>query len=195
MSARAPRPCTWGARWRKSQRWNARAGGASCRSGCSCSSPSRRRSTRTGRPPANMWGGRTRTFPTAGPGDATAAVEAQIERFAPGFGDVVLARCARGPRELERDNPNLVGDDINGGAQDLAQLFSHPAGLLDPYATPVPGLFLCSSSPPPGGGVHGMCGWHAARSALRRVFGRRLPRRPERLNTARAKLLGHGGCP
>ena len=87
-------------------------------------------------------------------GDATAAVEAQIERFAPGFGDVVLARCARGPRELERDNPNLVGGDINGGAQDLAQLFSHPAGLLDPYETPVPGLFLCSSStpPPPRGG-------------------------------------------
>ena len=129
-------------------------------------------------PPGRHVGWAYAHVPHGWSGDATAAVEAQIERFAPEFGDVLLARCARGPRELERDNPNLVGGDINGGAQDLAQLFSRPAGLLDPYTTPVPGLFLCSSSTPPGGGVHGMCGWHAARSALRRVFGRRLPRRP-----------------
>jgi phytoene dehydrogenase-like protein len=108
-------------------------------------------------------------------GDATPRLEAQIERFAPGFRDLVLARSVRGPGELERDNPNLVGGDINGGAQDLAQLFTRPAGFLDPYFTGTPGLFLCSSSTPPGGGVHGMCGWHAARSALRRVFGMSVP--------------------
>ena len=111
--------------------------------------------------------------PHGWPGDATDAVEAQLERFAPGFKDLILHKVARGPRALERDNPNLVGGDINGGAQDLRQLFARPTGLLDPYATPVEGLFLCSSSTPPGGGVHGMCGWHAARSALRKIFGRR----------------------
>jgi phytoene dehydrogenase-like protein len=111
--------------------------------------------------------------PHGWPGDATDVVEAQIERFAPGFKDLVLERVARGPRALERDNPNLVGGDINGGALDLRQLFARPTGLFDPYATPVEGLFLCSSSTPPGGGVHGMCGWHAARSVLRKVFGRR----------------------
>jgi phytoene dehydrogenase-like protein len=111
-------------------------------------------------------------------GDETARLEAQIERFAPGFRDLVLARSSRGPAELERDNPNLIGGDIGGGAQTLAQLFARPTGLLDPYATPVPGLFLCSASTPPGGGVHGMSGWHAARSALRRVFGRRVPYLP-----------------
>jgi phytoene dehydrogenase-like protein len=110
--------------------------------------------------------------------DATAALEAQIERFAPGFGDLVLARSSRGPADLERGNANLVGGDINGGAQDLAQLFARPARSLDPYFTGSPGLFLCSSSTPPGGGVHGMCGWHAARSALRRVFGIRAPWQP-----------------
>jgi phytoene dehydrogenase-like protein len=111
-------------------------------------------------------------------GDTTDALEAQIERFAPGFRDLVLARRARGPAELERGNPNLVGGDINGGAQDLAQLFTRPAGIFDPYFTGAPGLFVCSSSTPPGGGVHGMCGWHAARSALRRVFGVATPRLP-----------------
>jgi phytoene dehydrogenase-like protein len=111
-------------------------------------------------------------------GDATDRLEAQIERFAPGFRDLVLARAVRGPRELERGNANLVGGDINGGAQDLAQLFSRPAGLWDPYFTGTPGLFLCSSSTPPGGGVHGMCGWHAARSALRRVFRMSVPYLP-----------------
>jgi phytoene dehydrogenase-like protein len=110
--------------------------------------------------------------PHGWPGDATDVVEAQIERFAPGFKDLILEKIARGPHALERDNPNLVGGDINGGALDLRQLFARPTGLLDPYTTPVEGLFLCSSSTPPGGGVHGMCGWHAARSVLRKVFGR-----------------------
>ena len=123
-------------------------------------------------PPGRHIGWAYGHVPHAWAGDATQAIEAQIERFAPGFTDVVLARRSRGPEALERDNPNLVGGDINGGAQDLRQLFSRPAGILDPYATPVDGLFLCSSSTPPGGGVHGMCGWHAARTALRRVFDR-----------------------
>jgi phytoene dehydrogenase-like protein len=102
--------------------------------------------------------------------DMTARLEAQIERFAPGFRDRILARCARGPGELERDNPNLVGGDIAGGVQDLGQLFTRPVMRLVPYATPVRGLYICSSSTPPGGGVHGMCGFHAARAAIRAGF-------------------------
>jgi phytoene dehydrogenase-like protein len=98
--------------------------------------------------------------------DLTERIEAQIERFAPGFRELVLERSARGPAEIERDNENYVGGDINGGVQDLGQLYTRPVARLNPYATPVEGLFICSSSTPPGGGVHGMCGYHAARSAL-----------------------------
>jgi phytoene dehydrogenase-like protein len=98
--------------------------------------------------------------------DMTERIEAQIERFAPGFCELVLERSARGPAEIERDNENYVGGDINGGVQDLGQLYTRPVARLNPYATPVEGLFICSSSTPPGGGVHGMCGYHAARSAL-----------------------------
>lgn len=101
--------------------------------------------------------------------DLTARIEERIERFAPGFRPLVLARSVRGPRELERRDPNLVGGDINGGAQHPAQLFARPVSSLDPYATPIPGIFLCSSSTPPGGGVHGMCGHLAARRALRNL--------------------------
>jgi phytoene dehydrogenase-like protein len=97
-------------------------------------------------------------------------IESQVERFAPGFRDRILARSVRGPAELEADNPNLVGGDINGGVQDLRQLFARPVLARDPYATPTRGVFVCSSSTPPGGGVHGMCGYHAARSALGRSF-------------------------
>ncbi|WP_217912799.1 phytoene desaturase family protein [Miltoncostaea marina] len=100
--------------------------------------------------------------------DMTAAIEAQVERFAPGFRDRVIARSARGPAEMERRNPNHVGGDINGGMQDLRQTLARPVPRADPYATPLPGVYLCSSSTPPGGGVHGMCGYWAARSALRR---------------------------
>ena len=78
-----------------------------------------------------------------------------------------------GPAELETYDPNYVGGDINGGIQDWRQLFTRPVAKLDPYATPTPGLYICSSSTPPGGGVHGMCGVWAARAALSRVFGRR----------------------
>jgi phytoene dehydrogenase-like protein len=105
-------------------------------------------------------------------GDAAAAVEEQIERHAPGFRDVIAARATRSAPELERYNPNYVGGDINGGVADLRQLFFRPMPRLDPYTTSAPDVFLCSSSTPPGGGVHGMCGYWAARSVLRRVFGR-----------------------
>jgi phytoene dehydrogenase-like protein len=102
--------------------------------------------------------------------DVTARIESQIERFAPGFRDRVLARSVMTPADLERYNPNLVGGDITGGAQTLSQTFARPVASLNPYATPVKGLFLCSSSTPPGGGVHGMCGYHAARAAIRAVL-------------------------
>jgi phytoene dehydrogenase-like protein len=98
----------------------------------------------------------------------TERIERQIERFAPGFGDLVLARASRGPAELERGNANLVGGDIAGGLQDLRQTLARPVARADPYATPAAGVYLCSASTPPGGGVHGMCGHLAARTALRR---------------------------
>lgn len=96
--------------------------------------------------------------------DMTASIEAQIERFAPGFKKRILARCTLAPRDLEGQNPNLVGGDINGGAPTLRQIFFRPT--LRNYRTPARGLYLCSSSTPPGGGVHGMCGYFAARTAL-----------------------------
>jgi phytoene dehydrogenase-like protein len=99
--------------------------------------------------------------------DMTEAIEGQLERFAPGFRDCVLARQTRHAMAIEAYNPNYIGGDINGGVQDLWQLFTRPAPRIVPYAVPVPGWFLCSSSTPPGGGVHGMCGYHAARAALR----------------------------
>jgi len=101
--------------------------------------------------------------------DKSEVIERQIERFAPGFRDLILARHTRNTSQLEAYNPNLVGGDINGGAATLGQLFTRPVGLLDPYATPDPRVFLCSASTPPTGGVHGMCGYHAARSVLRRL--------------------------
>jgi phytoene dehydrogenase-like protein len=99
--------------------------------------------------------------------DMTAAIEGQLERYAPGFRDVILARSTRDARAMEAYDANYVGGDINGGIQDWRQLVFRPVRRWDPYATPVPGLYLCSSATPPGGGVHGMSGWHAARSALR----------------------------
>ncbi len=102
--------------------------------------------------------------------DMTAAIEGQIERFAPGFSDLVLARATRGPAQVQAENPNYVGGDINGGAATLIQTFARPVARACPYTTPNPKLFLCSSATPPGGGVHGMCGYHAARAALRRAL-------------------------
>jgi phytoene dehydrogenase-like protein len=100
--------------------------------------------------------------------DMTERIEAQVERFAPGFRDRILARSAWGPAVVERHDPNYVGGDINAGVQDIRQLVFRPMVSLDPYWTGAPGLYLCSSSTPPGGGVHGMAGFRAARSALRR---------------------------
>jgi phytoene dehydrogenase-like protein len=99
--------------------------------------------------------------------DMTGRIESQIERFASGFRDRILAKSIAGPAELQRQNANLVGGDINGGVMDLRQLFTRPVPRLNPYSTPAKGLYICSSSTPPGGGVHGMCGYFAARSALR----------------------------
>jgi phytoene dehydrogenase-like protein len=106
--------------------------------------------------------------PNSSSEDVSARIEAQVERFAPGFGERILARSVRTATDLERENPNYVGGDINGGLASLRQLGARPAARLDPYATPVEGVYLCSSATPPGGGVHGMCGWNAARSVLRR---------------------------
>jgi phytoene dehydrogenase-like protein len=99
--------------------------------------------------------------------DRTAVVEAQIERFAPGFGDRILQRHAWTTADFDAHNPALVGGAITGGAALWHQLFTRPVARWDPYSTPHPRIFLCSASTPPGGGVHGMCGFHAARSALR----------------------------
>jgi phytoene dehydrogenase-like protein len=92
-------------------------------------------------------------------------IEKQIERFAPGFQNLVLGRSVMTPVELEKHNPNLVGGDITGGANNLSQLLARPTLRL--YRTPSKGLYICSSSTPPGGGVHGMCGYFAALSALK----------------------------
>jgi phytoene dehydrogenase-like protein len=100
--------------------------------------------------------------------DMTDRIEAQVERFAPGFRDRILARATRGPAQVEAHDPNDVGGDINAGIQDLRQLVFRPMPALDPYWTGAPGIYLCSASTPPGGGVHGMAGYRAARSALRR---------------------------
>jgi phytoene dehydrogenase-like protein len=99
--------------------------------------------------------------------DMTDAIEAQIERFAPGFRDRILARSTRTATEMAMYNPNYIGGDINGGVQDLRQLFTRPVASLNPYATPARGIYLCSSSTPPGGGVHGMCGYFAAQAVLK----------------------------
>ena len=109
-------------------------------------------------------------LPNGSSADMAGRIEAQIERFAPGFRNRILARHTMGPAELEQHNPNLIGGDISGGETTLRQLFFRPALRLVPYATPLDGVFICSSSTPPGGGVHGMCGYHAARVALRRRF-------------------------
>jgi phytoene dehydrogenase-like protein len=100
----------------------------------------------------------------------TAAIEGQLERFAPGFRDTVLARSTMTAHALESYNQNYVGGDINGGVQDIFQQFTRPVARLNPYTTPNRRIFICSSSTPPGGGVHGMCGYFAARAALKRAF-------------------------
>ena len=99
--------------------------------------------------------------------DMTERIEAQIERFAPGFKDLVLARHITSASDLEQYNANYVGGDINGGVLDIRQLYTRPALRLDPYTTPDKRIFICSSSTPPGGGAHGLCGYFAARAVMR----------------------------
>jgi phytoene dehydrogenase-like protein len=98
--------------------------------------------------------------------DVSEQITNQIERFAPGFRDLILAKHVFSATQLESYNPNYIGGDINGGVQDWRQLYSRPVARWSPYTTPVKGLYICSSSTPPGGGVHGMCGYHAARAAI-----------------------------
>jgi phytoene dehydrogenase-like protein len=99
----------------------------------------------------------------------TEAIESQVERFAPGFKERILARHSMNTRDYHEYNPNFVGGAVTGGVADIFQLFTRPVARLDPYTTPNPRLFICSASTPPGGGVHGMCGYHAAQSALEQI--------------------------
>jgi phytoene dehydrogenase-like protein len=103
--------------------------------------------------------------------DLSERIETQIERFAPGFRDCILARHVMNSVALERHNPNLIGGAVNGGSLDVMHLLARPVLRRNPYRTPLRGVYLCSASTPPGGGVHGMCGFHAARWALHEIFG------------------------
>jgi phytoene dehydrogenase-like protein len=105
--------------------------------------------------------------------DMTDRIEAQVERFAPGFRECILARSVMPPAAMERHNANYIGGDINGGVQDLRQLYTRPAARWTPYSTPAENIYICSSSTPPGGGVHGMCGFHAAQASLRSLSRRK----------------------
>lgn len=112
--------------------------------------------------------------PSGSTTDMTGAIEAQIERFAPGFRDLIVHRSVMPPAALEAHNANMIGGDINGGAQHLKQLFFRPVPRWNPYRAPTvrgPDLYICSASTPPGGAVHGMCGFHGANAALRHTFG------------------------
>jgi phytoene dehydrogenase-like protein len=102
--------------------------------------------------------------------DMTEAIEKQIERFAPGFRERILARHTFNTEQLESYNPNYIGGDINGGIIDWRQLFTRPALKSSPYRTSTKGLYICSSSTPPGGGVHGMCGYHASERVFKDLF-------------------------
>jgi len=106
--------------------------------------------------------------PSGSTADMTEAIECQVERFAPGFRDRIIGRASMNAAEMEAYNPNYVGGDINGGRMDLTQLFTRPVVRPVPYSTPDPRLFICSSATPPGGGVHGMCGYFAAQAVLKR---------------------------
>ena len=121
--------------------------------------------------------------------DMSAAIEAQIERFAPGFRDLVVARSVLTAADEQELHPNYIGGDINVGAATLRQMLFRPTVRWNDYSTPNPGLFLCGSATPPGGGVHGMCGQHAARTVLRKTFGiRGLPVAPRPLTSKRVAV-------
>lgn len=113
--------------------------------------------------------------PNGSPRDMTAVIENQMERFAPGFKDTILERHTMNALEVQAHNPNYIGGDINGGIIDIGQLYTRPALRLSPYRTSKKGLYICSSSTPPGGGVHGMCGYYAARRALKDIFNLEAP--------------------
>jgi phytoene dehydrogenase-like protein len=100
----------------------------------------------------------------------TTVIEKQVERFAPGFRERILARSTMNTAQIQDHNPNYIGGDINGGIIDLGQLFTRPALRWSPYETSAKDIYICSSSTPPGGGVHGMCGYNAAKRALKEVF-------------------------
>jgi phytoene dehydrogenase-like protein len=108
--------------------------------------------------------------PNGSVNDMTSTIEKQVERYAPGFRDRILARHTMNTEQLHDYNNNYVGGDINGGIINLSQLFTRPALRYSPYRTSAKGIYICSSSTPPGGGVHGMCGYHAARRALKDIF-------------------------
>ncbi len=102
--------------------------------------------------------------------DMTQAIEKQVERFAPGFRDTILAKRTMNTHQIQAYNPNYIGGDINGGIIDIRQLYTRPSLSLSPYRTSRAGIYICSSSTPPGGGVHGMCGYHAAQTVLKDIF-------------------------
>ncbi|WP_448702445.1 phytoene desaturase family protein [Mucilaginibacter sp. AW1-3] len=106
--------------------------------------------------------------------DMTDRIENQVERFAPGFKDLILARHTMNTTQIEAHNPNYIGGDIGGGVNDIRQLFTRPALRWSPYRTSAKGIYICSSSTPPGGGVHGMCGYHSAKRALKDIFNIRI---------------------
>jgi len=110
--------------------------------------------------------------PNGSRSDMTAAIENQIERFAPGFKNLILAKHTMSPAQMEDYNPNYIGGDINGGVIDIGQLFTRPALRCSPYKTSAKGIYICSASTPPGGGVHGMCGYNAAKKVLKDIFNR-----------------------
>jgi phytoene dehydrogenase-like protein len=126
--------------------------------------PSNADPTRAPEGKATLWG--YCHVPYGSTEDRTDAIEAQIERFAPGFRDLILARSVRPPAEIAAHNPNYPGGDITGGSMAGLGLIARPRLTLHPYATGNPRIWLCSASTPPGGGVHGMCGWNAARAVL-----------------------------
>ncbi|MBE2269430.1 MAG: NAD(P)/FAD-dependent oxidoreductase [Anaerolinea sp.] len=108
--------------------------------------------------------------PNGSPNDYSPLIDAQIERYAPGFKDIIIGRRVHTAQQMEAYNANYVGGDINSGVQDLRQLFTRPTLQINPYRTPIKGVYICSSATPPGGGVHGMCGYHAAMTALRDIL-------------------------
>jgi phytoene dehydrogenase-like protein len=158
---------TSAARWMKSPPARAKWRAAGCREARSCCSRSRVVSIPPARPDQHTaWA--YCHVPRGSTVDCTAAIEAQIERFATGFQERVLARHTSDPTTLEAGNANLHGGDITGGANDLWHLLARPTLSFTPHRMPARGLYLCSSSTPPGGGMHSLCGYHAARTALSR---------------------------